>query len=413
VLALALAAVLAVVMGATLGLLGGGGSILTVPILVYALGVETKAAVATSLLVVGTTSAVGVVQHARAGHVRWRDGLVFGAVAMVGAYGGGVVARWVPGSLLLIAFAALMVVTAIAMLRKGEGLEEERPRDRSVRATLLLAIEGLAVGAVTGLVGAGGGFLIVPALAVLGGLGLRAAMGTSLLVIAMNSFAGLLGQLSHVSIDLRLAALVCGFSVAGVLAGGVLSRRVEPRRLRRAFAWFVLAMAAFVLSRQISREAAHAIFVERWPFWVGGLAIGGFVVTFLVVANRMLGVSTGFEDAGAALVDPKARRSWRLPFVGGIALGGLLSALLSGGGHATFAMGRFDTALTASLPAKAALFLLGGVLIGYGTRMAGGCTSGHGIVGTAQMARSSWLATATFMLTGFIVANVLLRVIGG
>jgi hypothetical protein len=411
---LIVAALLSALMGATLGLLGGGGSILTVPILVYVLGVETKAAIATSLLVVAVTSAVGLVQHARAGNVRWREGLLFGAVGMVGAYGGGFAARWLPEWVLLGGFAALMVATAASMLRRGAAPEREAPASGG-RAIAVLALEGLVVGAVTGLVGAGGGFLVVPALVLVSGLGMRAAVGTSLLVITMKSLAGLAGHLSHVSIDVKLAVLVSAFAAIGALTGAALSSKVAPERLRRLFAVFVVVMAAFVAWHQLPAAAIEAVFVERWPFWVGGLAIGGFVIAFLLGANKMLGVSAGFDDACAALVEPAARRSWRLPFLGGIVLGGAVATLLAGRGSAavSWAMGRFDTLLTASLAVKVAVFLFGGVLIGFGTRMAGGCTSGHGIVGTAQLARSSWIATATFMATGFVVANLLLRVLGG
>jgi uncharacterized membrane protein YedE/YeeE len=286
-------------------------------------------------------------------------------------------------------------------------------RAASRGALALLALEGLGVGAVTGLLGAGGGFLVVPALALLAGMGMRPAVGTSLLVITLNSLAGLAGQLSHAAIDLRLAAIVSAFAAIGVLAGSALSAKLSPERLRRMFAWFVLAMAAFIAWRELPGAALAAIFVARWPFWVGGLAIGAFVIAFLLGANKLLGVSTGFEDACAALSDPAARRSWRLPFLGGIALGGLVATLLAGGRPLSWAMGRFDTALTSALPLKLSIFVLGGVLIGYGTRMAGGCTSGHGIVGLSQMARSSWLASMTFMVSGFVVANLLLRVFGG
>jgi uncharacterized membrane protein YfcA len=307
-----------------------------------------------------------------------------------------------------------MVATAASMLRRREAPRESAAAPARSRAALaLLALEGLAFGAVTGLLGAGGGFLVVPALALLAGMGMRQAVGTSLLVITLNSLAGLAGHLSHASIDFRLAGLVTALAAVGALGGSALSAKLSPARLRRMFAWFVLAMAAFIAWRELPATALDAIFASRWPFWVGGLAIGAFVIAFLLGANKLLGVSTGFEDACAALTDRAARRSWRLPFLGGIAIGGLAATLLAGGGPPSWAMGRFDTALTSWLPLKLAIFALGGVLIGYGTRMAGGCTSGHGIVGLSQMARSSWLATLTFMGSGFVVANLLLRVIGG
>jgi len=160
-------------------------------------------------------------------------------------------------------------------------------------------------------------------------------------------------------------------------------------------------------------DILQAVFVDRWPFWAGGAAIGGFVLLFLAATGQALGVSTGFTDACAAPFDPQARRSWRLPFLVGIVGGGLLAALLSGGVAPTFAMGLFDTVVSASLPVKALVFGAGGVLIGFGARLAGGCTSGHGIVGMALRAPSSILATAAFMVGGFVVTNVLLRGFGG
>lgn len=191
--------------GVSLGLLGGGGSILTVPILVYLAGQDTKEAIAISLFVVGVTSLAALVPHARARRVRRRTGLFFGAFSMAGAYGGGRLAEYVPGTVLLAAFALMMLATAAVMIRRPRG-DRERPRPAYGELRLgYVAVGGLVVGAVTGLVGAGGGFLVVPALAILGGLPMGVAVGTSLLVIAMNSFAGFAGHLSGVTIDWRLA----------------------------------------------------------------------------------------------------------------------------------------------------------------------------------------------------------------
>lgn len=249
---LALGVVLAVGMGAVLGLLGGGGSILTVPILVYVIGMDAKQAIATSLLVVGVTSLAGMGQHSRRGNVRWRTGLVFGAVAMLGAYGGGRVAALLPGSLLLMLFAALMLVTGTAMLRRRRAPDAaSKPAPTGGRWLARLVLQGLAVGSLTGLVGAGGGFVVVPALVLLGGLGMGAAIGTSLLVIAMNSFAGLAGHLAHESIDLQIAAMVTLAAVVGSFGGAALASRLRQETLRRAFAWLVLAMATVMIYRQV------------------------------------------------------------------------------------------------------------------------------------------------------------------
>jgi uncharacterized membrane protein YfcA len=245
-----LAAALSVLIGLSLGLLGGGGSMLTVPILIYVLGVETKSAIATSLLVVAVTSAVGVISHARAGRVQLRTGLLFGAAGMAGAYVGGRVAHFLPARLLLLAFAAMMGVTALAMLR-GRRRPVDPVRPVAALPVPRVLLQGAAVGAVTGLVGAGGGFLVVPALALLGGLPMAIAVGTSLLVIAMQSLAGFVGYLGHVAIDLRLTGLVGGTAIVGILIGGPLAGRVPQQALRKAFGWFVLAMAIFLLGKQL------------------------------------------------------------------------------------------------------------------------------------------------------------------
>ena len=163
---IALAVVLAVFVGVSLGLLGGGGSILAVPLLVYVAGMDAKEAIATSLLVVGTTSAVALIPHARAGRVRWRTGLLFGAAGMVGAYAGGRVAEFIPGTVLLVAFSLMMLATAVAMIRGRRAPAKPAHTELPVGRVLL---DGVVVGLVTGLVGAGGGFLIVPALVLLGG----------------------------------------------------------------------------------------------------------------------------------------------------------------------------------------------------------------------------------------------------
>ncbi|CAN5885508.1 sulfite exporter TauE/SafE family protein [soil metagenome] len=240
---------LAVFVGVALGLLGGGGSILTVPLLAYVAGMEAKAAIATSLLVVGVTSAVGAISHARAGRVQWRTGLIFGAAGMAGAYLGGVLARFIPGTVLLIGFALMMIATAIAMLRGRRNVADFSEVHRIPLAKILA--EGLAVGLVTGLVGAGGGFLVVPALALLGGLPMPVAVGTSLIVIAMKSFAGLGGYLSSVHIDWTLAVMVTAAAVVGALIGARLTARVNPDSLRKAFGWFVLAMSSVILAQEI------------------------------------------------------------------------------------------------------------------------------------------------------------------
>ena len=238
---------LAVFVGISLGLLGGGGSILTVPLLAYVASLDAKQAIATSLLVVGVTSAVGAITHARAGRVRWKVAAVFGAAAMVGAYTGGRLAHFIPGNMLLIAFAMIMIFAAMAMLRGRKDLGAESAGSLPV-ATIVA--QGATVGLISGLVGAGGGFLLVPALALLGGLPMPAAVGTSLVVISMQSFAGFAGHLSGEAIDWKLAGMVTAAAVVGSVIGGRLTDFVEAATLRKAFGWFVLAMAALVLAEE-------------------------------------------------------------------------------------------------------------------------------------------------------------------
>jgi len=244
----ALTTALAVLVGISLGLLGGGGSILTVPLLAYVAGMDPKPAIATSLLVVGVTSAVGAVSHARAGRVRWRIAVIFGPAAMTGAYCGGLLTRFIPGTALLIAFAVIMIVVGVAMLRGRKDTDGtvDQPLPL-IRITLL----GLVVGVISGLVGAGGGFLLVPALALLAGLPMPVAVGTSLVVIAMQSLAGFAGHLSSEHIDWLLAAFVSVAAVAGALIGGRLIAFVKPASLRIAFGWFVLMMASLILAEEV------------------------------------------------------------------------------------------------------------------------------------------------------------------
>jgi uncharacterized membrane protein YfcA len=244
---------LAFLVGASLGLLGGGGSILTVPTLRYVLGMEGHAAIATSLLVVGTTSVAGLIAHARKGRVQWRTGLLFGGTGVSSAYLAGRVAYFVSAPLMLLAFSAIMFAAGFAMLRSpprgvtGGKRASRRPAELS--ASKILGI-GLVFGGVTGLLGAGGGFLVVPALVLLGRLPIASAIGTSLLVIALNSFAGFAGYYGHVVIDWRLALSICSAAVVGSFWGAVLGSRLSAQALRRGFGWLVVGMAFFILARE-------------------------------------------------------------------------------------------------------------------------------------------------------------------
>jgi uncharacterized membrane protein YfcA len=244
--------VLAVLVGVSLGLLGGGGSILTVPILIYVTALQPRSAITTSLFVVGTTSFVGMLFHARESRVRYQMGIAFGLASMVGAYAGGRVAYLFPEGMLLGGFTVMMGVTAVAMLRKrrlASALDlEELVLDG--RALARAAATGIGLGVVTGVIGVGGGFVIVPALLALG-LPMRAAVGTSLMIITMNSFAGLLGAIGHATVPWTLAFEITGAAVCGSIVGAALAGRIAPESLRRAFGWFVLAAAAFMIERQL------------------------------------------------------------------------------------------------------------------------------------------------------------------
>lgn len=255
---LIIGALLALVIGLSLGLLGGGGSILTVPVLIYILAVPPKNAIAMSLFVVGVTSGIAMLVHARRGRVSFRTGLLFGPASMVGAFAGGRVAHFVPDVLLLLGFSLMMLAASTAMLRKRAEPAAQGEPSSNKPPILKTAILGVGVGFITGLVGAGGGFVIVPALALLAGLPVRVAVGTSLLVIMMSSSAAFAGYLGHVEINWLLAGVVTAFAVIGSLVGGELAARVPERSLRVGFGWFVAAMGVALLSGQIPPIAASA-----------------------------------------------------------------------------------------------------------------------------------------------------------
>jgi uncharacterized membrane protein YfcA len=243
----ALGLALSVLIGVSLGFFGGGGSILTVPLLVYVFGLDPKTAIASSLLIVGAASTTGVIQRWRKGNVDLRTGLLFGCAGMLGAYLGGRASAFIDGALLLLLFASMMALTAFAMWR-GRG--EAQSAAPELHSTPRLLAQGLAVGSFTGLVGAGGGFLIVPALALWAGLAMPVAIGTSLLVIVMNCLAGFSGYASHVAVDAHLVGAVMACAIAGSFLGSHLAHRVDPASLRRSFAAFVGVMAAFILVRE-------------------------------------------------------------------------------------------------------------------------------------------------------------------
>lgn len=238
----------AATIGMIVGLLGGGGSILTVPLLVYGIGMAPSSAIATSLLVVGTTSAAALAAHAAAGRVRWGTGLLFAPAGMAGAFLGGRLGSALPDAVVMTLFGLMLAASAWGMLR---GRDRARPAAKVPPPLATVIVLGAAVGMITGVVGAGGGFVIVPALVCVVGLPMHAAVGTSLLVITTNSIAGLAGRLGTAEIDWSLALAVTGVAVAGSLVGARLAGRVPQDRLRRIFGWMVVAIAALVLVEQV------------------------------------------------------------------------------------------------------------------------------------------------------------------
>jgi uncharacterized membrane protein YfcA len=257
-----------IVMGLSLGLVGGGGSILTVPILVYLFGVDPVLSTTYSLFVVGLTSAIGSFSHFRKGNVNLKTAIIFGIPSILSVYG---VRKFVmpaiPESLftvgsleitkplgVLILFAVLMLLASYSMIRKPSlnGNGKHKKEDEKPHNYALIFAEGIVVGGVTGLVGAGGGFLIIPALVLLAGLPMKEAVGTSLLIIALKSLIGFTGDLGNdLNIDYRFMLLFSAFAMVGILAGSYLTKHISNEKLKPAFGWFVLVMGVYILVKEI------------------------------------------------------------------------------------------------------------------------------------------------------------------
>ena len=232
---------LASLVGLSLGLLGAGGSILALPILRYAGGLPATHAVATSLAAVGAISLVGAIGAYGEGRVRLRKGLLFALLGSLGTVLGVVVASQVSGQFQMLAFVAVMLVAALSMLWG----KEAEPKEASLG---MMLFQGIGVGAITGLVGVGGGFLVVPALVLLFRLPMKEATGTSLLVSAINSLVGLVTYSQVLELDWTLAGKFTGGALLGLFVGQALSRRMEASSLHRLFGWFLLAVAGLVLA---------------------------------------------------------------------------------------------------------------------------------------------------------------------
>jgi uncharacterized membrane protein YfcA len=279
---------LAFLVGVSLGLLGGGGSVLSVPLLVYVAGWEPHQAATGSLFVVGVTSMITLSGHARAGRVQWRTGLIFGIAGMLGAYLGGRLAGLVPGAVLLSSFAALMFAAATGMLRGRRG---DGGGSGDLRIVPALAL-GAIVGSMTGFVGAGGGFVIVPALVLVAGLPMPVAVGTSLLVISMQSVAGLAGHLGGVHLPWGITLAVTASAAVGSLAGGRMTGRIPAPALRRGFGFLVLTVAGLVMLQQLP----HDVTARALPWLIVPVLAGAAVV----LARRLRApISITAESAAA------------------------------------------------------------------------------------------------------------------
>lgn len=260
-----------IALGLVLGLIGAGGSILTVPILVYLFAVSPSQATGYSLVIVGTAAAAGGLEYLRRGQSSPRMALIFGVPAIVGVY---LTRRYVfpavpdpvleisswtvsKDLLVMLVFAAFMLAASFAMIRGGAAKLEPSGAERweaNSSSALMLILLGFVVGTFTGFVGAGGGFMILPVLVLLGGLPIRVAIGTDLLIIAAKSLIGFLGELQAApgALDLRFVAMLVLLPLIGIAAGSQLNRFVPAPLLKRGFGWFVLVMAVYVITRELA-----------------------------------------------------------------------------------------------------------------------------------------------------------------
>jgi uncharacterized membrane protein YfcA len=238
--------------GVVLGLLGGGGSILAVPIFLYVFGVEPKPAIAMSLAVVGMSAFVGFLSHWRHGSVNLRIGLPFGLVAMASAFLTARVSDRVPEVLQLSLFAIFAFTAAFVMLFDSlRPVRGEPAPARETHFTAVLALEALAVGALTALIGAGGGFVIVPALVYLAGVPVKAAVGSSLLIITLNALSGFVGYIGQVPIDWGLVGSFTGVAAVGALLGSRLNRHVSQVRIKQGFALLILTLGSYLVWKNL------------------------------------------------------------------------------------------------------------------------------------------------------------------
>jgi len=249
--------------GIALGLIGGGGSILTVPALVYLFSVDAVLATAYSLFIVGTTSVIGSFSYFKKGLVNIRTAVVFGIPSIIAVYlTRSYIVPAIPNEifslgdftltksmLLMLLFAVLMIFASYSMIKKDKTATEETPQKQQFNYLLIL-VEGTLVGILTGLVGAGGGFLIIPALVILSKLPMKEAVGTSLVIIAAKSLIGFFGESGESLIDWIFLSKVTAFAIVGIFIGMALSKRVNGEKLKPAFGWFVLIMGIYIIIKE-------------------------------------------------------------------------------------------------------------------------------------------------------------------
>lgn len=252
----------ALLIGVVLGLIGGGGSILTVPILVYVMSVDPVTATAYSLFVVGTAALIGAVRNAQKGNVDFKTGLIFAVPAFIAVY---ITRKYVvpaiPDELfnlgdfevtknmaIMIFFAIIMLVASFSMIIDKKGKEEEKTKPDYNYP--LIVVEGLVVGLLTGLVGAGGGFLIIPALVIFAKIPMKRAVATSLMIVAIKSLIGFLGDVSNVEIDWGFLGSFTVLAVIGIFIGIYLNKYIDGKKLKKGFGYFVLIMGIYIVIKE-------------------------------------------------------------------------------------------------------------------------------------------------------------------
>lgn len=254
-----------ILIGVALGLIGGGGSILTVPVLVYLFGIDAVLATGYSLFIVGFTSAVGSVTYFKKNLVNIKTAIVFGIPSIVAVFATrAFIVPAIPKEiatigdflitksiLLMVLFAILMISASYSMIKKGKPTTNSTISGEQTFNYPFILIEGLVVGVLTGLVGAGGGFLIIPALVILSKLPMKEAVGTSLVIIAAKSLIGFVGELGDVSVDWLFLFKVTAFAVVGIFIGAALSKKIDGAKLKPAFGWFVLIMGIYIIIKEL------------------------------------------------------------------------------------------------------------------------------------------------------------------